>query len=123
MPKPSAIEVVAETETNQADNSRRRFLNRMAQLTAGGVGGIIANQVNASTPGSVEYAVPKDPTKVQGREPSLDKGYGTRSQFETETRLHLSAPNKQVSVSFTPLENSRGIITPSGLHFERHYAG
>ncbi len=121
MPKPSAIEV--GTETNQADNSRRRFLNRMAQLTVGGVGSIIANQVNASTPGSIEYAVPKDPTKVQGREPGLDMGYGTRSQFETETRLHLSAPNKQVSVSFTPLQNSRGIITPSGLHFERHYAG
>ena len=35
MPKPSVI----EAEINQADNSRRRFLNRMAQLTVGSVGG------------------------------------------------------------------------------------
>jgi sulfane dehydrogenase subunit SoxC len=27
------------------------------------------------------------------------------------------------SVSFTPLQNLFGIVTPSGLHFERHHAG
>ena len=27
------------------------------------------------------------------------------------------------SVAFTPLQNLFGIITPSGLHFERHHAG
>jgi sulfane dehydrogenase subunit SoxC len=29
----------------------------------------------------------------------------------------------QASVSFTPLQNLFGIITPSGLHFERHHSG
>ena len=30
-------------------------------------------------------------------------------------------PQPQSSVSFTPLQNLFGIITPSGLHFERHH--
>lgn len=29
----------------------------------------------------------------------------------------------QVSVSFAPLQGLLGIITPSGLHFERRYQG
>jgi sulfane dehydrogenase subunit SoxC len=30
---------------------------------------------------------------------------------------------KQASVSFAPLQSLFGIVTPSGLHFERHHQG
>ncbi len=47
-----------------------------------------------------------------------------------EVRGQRQAPRKpgltrtpQSSVSFTPLASLFGIITPSGLHFERHHAG
>ncbi len=32
-------------------------------------------------------------------------------------------PTRQSAVSFTPLADLEGIITPNGLHFERHHAG
>ena len=38
-----------------------------------------------------------------------------RQQFPTKTN--------EASWTFTPLHESRGIITPSALHFERHHAG
>ena len=46
---------------------------------------------------------------------------GDRSPHEPIERL-VAAPSP-AGVSFTPLERLSGIITPSGLHFERHHAG
>jgi sulfane dehydrogenase subunit SoxC len=70
-------------------------------------------------PGAVEYPVPADPTKEQGRMMGDDGGYGSRSQFESEVRWF----NPTKSASFTPMQSGYGIITPSGLHYERHHAG
>jgi sulfane dehydrogenase subunit SoxC len=67
--------------------------------------------------------VPDNPTKVQGRLTGDDGGYGTRSQFETEVRWRFPTPTKESSWTMTPLEHGHGIITPSGLHFERHHGG
>ena len=63
--------------------------------------------------------MPEDPTKEQGRMMGVDGGYGSRSQFEKEVRWF--APTK--TASFTPMQSGYGIITPSGLHYERHHAG
>jgi hypothetical protein len=46
-------------------------------------------------------------------------GDGSRSQFETEVRW----ANPTKSAAFSPLQNSYGTITPSGLHYERHHGG
>src|SRR5215218_3994826 len=70
-------------------------------------------------PGAVEYDVPSDPTLEQGRMMGVDGGYGARSQFEREVRWFN--PTKTASV--IPMQNGYGIITPSGLHYERHHAG
>ena len=67
--------------------------------------------------------MPDDPTKVQGRLTGDDGGYGTRSQFETEVRWRFPTPTQESSWTMTPLEHGHGIITPSGLHFERHHGG
>jgi sulfane dehydrogenase subunit SoxC len=77
----------------------------------------------AAPPGAVLYDVAADPTKEQGRPTGEDGGYGTRSQFETATRLLAPNPNNFTTWSFTPLASLTGNITPSGLHYERHHNG
>ena len=87
-------------------------------------GGMLPRLVPAAAPaGAVQREVPADPTKVQGIPTNDDGGYGSRSQFETETRWRFATPTKESSWTMTPLEHSVGIITPSGLHFERHHGG
>jgi sulfane dehydrogenase subunit SoxC len=73
--------------------------------------------------GAVWRDVPDDPTKVQGTPTNEDGGYGSRSQFETEARRRFPTPTILSSWTMTPLDKSEGIITPSGLHFERHHGG
>ena len=55
----------------------------------------------------------------------IEEPYGTRSPHETEVRRYVPwlTPDRISSVSFTPLAEMQGIITPSGLHFERHHSG
>ena len=52
-----------------------------------------------------------------------DGGYGSRSQFENEVRWRYPTDSLDSSWSMTPLASGQGIITPSGLHFERHHGG
>jgi sulfane dehydrogenase subunit SoxC len=63
-------------------------------------------------------SVPDDPTKMLGRPPS---DLGQRSPFEQpRRRVRTPLPSGE---SETPLQDLRGIITPSDLHFERHHGG
>jgi len=68
------------------------------------------------------HDVPADASKTPGY-PLADESYGTRSQFETEVRRRFKTPTPLSSWTMTPLEAGCGIITPSGLHFERSHAG
>jgi sulfane dehydrogenase subunit SoxC len=100
--------------------SRRRLLAGTGFVAAAGMGALLPRTAAAKAPpGAVEYPVPADPTKEQGRMMGADGGYGSRSQFETEVRL----ANPTKTAGFSPLQNSYGTITPSGLHYERHHAG
>ncbi len=54
------------------------------------------------------------------------RGYGVPSAFEKNLQRRESPGLTRVSqagVSFAPLQGLFGIITPSGLHFERHHQG
>ncbi len=54
------------------------------------------------------------------------RGYGVPSVHEKNLQRRESpglTRVSQASVSFTPLQGLFGIITPSGLHFERHHQG
>jgi sulfane dehydrogenase subunit SoxC len=54
------------------------------------------------------------------------EGYGKPSQFEANVQRRISpglTQTRQSSVSFAPLQSLFGIVTPSGLHFERHHQG
>jgi sulfane dehydrogenase subunit SoxC len=58
--------------------------------------------------------------------PILASPYGVPSKYEANVKRRESpglTRTPQSSVAFTPLQNLFGIITPSGLHFERHHAG
>lgn len=103
-----------------ANEGRRQFLAATAGATAMMVGGVASAAVPA---GAKDYPVQDDPTKVQGRLTNDDGGYGTRSQFETEVRWRFPTATKESSWTMTPLDASNGIVTPSGLHFERHHGG
>jgi sulfane dehydrogenase subunit SoxC len=68
------------------------------------------------------HDVPDDPSKVPGY-PMADESYGARSQFEKSMRSRYKTATDLSSWTFTPLQDSIGIVTPSGLHFERSHAG
>jgi sulfane dehydrogenase subunit SoxC len=106
------------------DPGRRQVLRGAVALAGAGSAALLGRAaLAAAPPGAVEYDVPEDPTKVQGRLTGDDGGYGTRSQFETEVRWRFPTATQESSWTMTPLEHSRGIVTPSGLHFERHHGG
>lgn len=107
-----------------APASRRRFLAGAAAIAGGTAAGLMSRGAAAAAPpGAIEYVVPDDSTKVQGRLTNDDGGYGTRSQFESEVRWRFPTKTKESSWTMTPLEAGQGIVTPSGLHFERHHGG
>ena len=100
---------------------RRSFLFGAAASAA--AAGTLPRIASATPAGAIEHAVPEDSTKVQGRLTRDDGGYGSRSQFESETRERFPTKSRESSWTMTPLASGMGIITPSGLHFERHHGG
>lgn len=59
-------------------------------------------------------------------QPVVTDGYGKPSKFESNVQRRQSpglTQTTQASVSFAPLQSLFGIVTPSGLHFERHHQG
>jgi sulfane dehydrogenase subunit SoxC len=55
-----------------------------------------------------------------------DVAYGRPAAYEHHIRRHLAGSEPETSlfsVWHTPIENQRGIITPSGLHFSVHHNG
>jgi sulfane dehydrogenase subunit SoxC len=49
--------------------------------------------------------------------------YTERSPFEKATRFVRESKTPETGSSFTPLQESVGILTPSALHYERHHSG
>lgn len=113
-------------EAPSADRlNRRRFL---------GAAGLAGASAIISARGAVAAEVAKpDPliTEIQDWNRYLGDGvdqkpYGMPSKFEKNViRRDVSwlTASAQSSVNFTPLHELDGIITPSGLCFERHHAG
>jgi sulfane dehydrogenase subunit SoxC len=102
---------------------RRNFLLRGLQLTAGTAFAMSAARVMASD-SSLPPNVPIW-TKSLGRG-VVSEPYGKPSRYEDDvirrTVSWLTA-TPQSSISMTPIHEMKGIITPSGLVFERYHAG
>lgn len=90
--------------------SRRRLL-----AAAGGVAIVQAASGQRIQVADNAISVPADPTKVPGAPAAA---LGARSPFEQPARRALGG-----ALSFTPLQDLHGTITPADLHFERHHAG
>lgn len=109
-------------------DERRSFL-RKAFLAAGGAASAVAAPgLFAQTGKDVgDPAILNLPAHSKGLgAPVAAKGYGTPSKYEENLQRRESPGLTRVgaaSVSFAPLQGFFGIITPSGLHFERHHQG
>ncbi len=104
--------------------SRRTFLRAgVASSVALGAGVLAGRGAQAS--GDPAILEPKDWSQYLGE--GVDaRPYGTPSSYE-EHVIRRSVPwltaDPVSSVNFTPLHELDGIITPSGLCFERHHSG
>ena len=114
-----------------SDKTSAEFLNRRRFLGAASVAG--AGIAMSSMPSFAGEGAKPDPmiTEVQDWERYLGDGvdkrpYGVPSKFEKDVvRRDVSwlTASPESSVNFTPLHELDGIITPSGLCFERHHGG
>jgi sulfane dehydrogenase subunit SoxC len=114
-------------EIEQVSSGRRDFIRR-AFLAAGGLA--LAGRAAAagtSPPGAGDPAIlEKQPWATSLGKPVASRPYGLPSQFEKNIQRRESPGLTRVgeaSVAFAPLQSLFGIITPNGLHFERHHQG
>jgi sulfane dehydrogenase subunit SoxC len=111
-------------------DERRAFL-RNALIAATGAGSIVAAPTLRASggggDGDGDPAILNLPPHSKGLgAPVAAKGYGTPSRYEENLQRRESPGLTRVSaasVSFAPLQGFFGIITPNGLHFERHHQG
>ena len=104
------------------DAGRRQFLRRGALLS-----GSLATGAALAADGKSATLPPAEPpwSRSLGA-PILAHPYGAPARYEASVVRRQSpglTRTAQSSVAFTPLQSLFGIITPSGLHFERHHAG
>ncbi|QCI68169.1 sulfite dehydrogenase [Phreatobacter stygius] len=107
--------------------------NRRGFLGAAGVGAASLGTAGLAASGTAFAAPAPDPviTEVQDWNRTLGDGvqarpYGKPSAFEKDVvrrDVEWLTASRESSVNFTPLHALDGIITPSGLCFERHHGG
>lgn len=120
--RPAPENFLSETQVEAVAAGRRDFL-RKSFLAAGAV----AAAPFAARASEGDSAILQNPpwTTSLGQ-PVAARPYGLPSKFESQLLRRESPGLARVggaSVSFTPLQGLFGIITPSGLHFERHHQG
>jgi sulfane dehydrogenase subunit SoxC len=128
---------LAQTITQHGTDGERRSFLRQSFLAAlaGGSAAVSRGAGAADTGPSASATMPEagDPailtlpphSKALGQ-PVAQNPYGQPSRFENRLLRRESPGLTRVaaaSVSFTPLQGLFGIITPNGLHFERHHQG
>jgi len=112
---------------DDAKNGRRGFLRRaFAAAGAAAVAPVMA-QSNPVPEGGGDPNILNLPAHSRGLGQSVaTDGYGKPSQYESNVQRRPSpglTQTAQASVSFAPMQSLFGIVTPSGLHFERHHQG
>jgi sulfane dehydrogenase subunit SoxC len=117
------IRSIAESGDKLPAPERRSFLkNGLAMLGAAGAvagAGRLAAAEAVSPPGVPAWTRSLGPGVVTNP-------YGSPSPFESHVKrrtVDWLTADKIASISFTPLADLKGIITPSGVVFERYHAG
>ncbi len=106
------------------DDTRRGFLRHsFFGAMAAAAGGMTAPvRANQGEPAILQ----KQAWQTTLGQPVAAKPYGMPSKYEANLQRRESPGLTRVSaasVAFAPLQGLFGIITPSGLHFERHHQG
>jgi sulfane dehydrogenase subunit SoxC len=121
-------EMVDEMNRGQLDESRRGFLRQsfLAASASLAAGTALAQGAAATgADGDPNILVLPEHSRTLGK-PVASNPYGMPSKYETNL-LRRESPGltrvSAASVAFAPLQGLFGIITPSGLHFERHHQG
>jgi sulfane dehydrogenase subunit SoxC len=116
--KNSLDQLITEDSVSTSETSRRKFLAQAAVVTT-----VVAS---GSAVGSSNL-----PPNVPSWQKSLGKPvnsnpYGLPSKYEadvTRKRVPWLTPDSIASISFTPLAEIKGMISPNGLAFERDHGG
>lgn len=119
--------LAADIASHGLDATRRDFLRQSfvaasAALTAGSA---LAAPDHPTPDGDMAILQPQAHATRLGH-PVVHLPYGQPSAHESNLQRRESpglTRRRESSISFTPLQGLFGIITPSGLHFERHHAG
>lgn len=110
---------------NRATETDRRSFFKKA-FAAAAVGAVAASPAVAAA-AKGDPAILNLPAHTKGLgQPVAAIAYGMPSQYEKNLQRRESPGLTRVgaaSVSFCPLQGLFGVITPSGLHFERHHQG
>jgi sulfane dehydrogenase subunit SoxC len=123
--RPAPQNFLSAAQIGEVEAGRRDFLRGALVAAAGAVA--------AAGPGRAVAAEAGDPAILTLPRHSTSLGlpvaarpYGQPSAFEANLQRRQSPGLTRVgasSVSFAPLQGFFGIVTPSGLHFERHHQG
>ncbi|QNN55904.1 sulfite dehydrogenase [Diaphorobacter ruginosibacter] len=111
----------------EAKAGRRTFIRSAFAAAAAGVTATAARAQNGQNVGEGDPNILELPAHSKGLgQPVAAEGYGKPSKYEANVQRRQSpglTQTRQASVSFAPLQSLFGIVTPSGLHFERHHQG
>ena len=118
-------DLVAAVTAHGVDDARRKFLHSSFAAAMLGSAGL-SSYAKAAEGESV--ILEKRPWQTMLGQPVAATPYGVPSQYESNLQRRESPGLTRVSaasasVAFTPLQGLFGIITPNGLHFERHHQG
>ena len=111
---------LSSEQIRDVQDGRRSFL-------AGAFAAAAASMSAQAQPAAGDPNILNLPAHSKGLgQPVASRPYGLPSEFEKNLQRRESPGLTRVgaaSVSFAPLQSLFGIITPSGLHFERHHQG
>jgi sulfane dehydrogenase subunit SoxC len=110
----------------QDEGARRLTRRRLIGAGAGAAAAIVSRPTLAQERDNLPPSVPE--WQLEPGEETLSQPYGRPSKFEaTVVRRYRQGlpepPTRLSSFSLTPLHDLHGVITPNGLHYERHHAG
>ncbi len=121
-----STELATELSAGGITEARRGFLrNSFLAAMAAGASATAASAL-AQAPKGEPVILEKQSWQTTLGQPVAAKPYGMPSKYEANLQRRESPGLTRVSaasVAFAPLQGLFGIITPNGLHFERHHQG
>ncbi|PKO85178.1 MAG: sulfite dehydrogenase [Betaproteobacteria bacterium HGW-Betaproteobacteria-12] len=120
--RPAPENFLSEEQIREVAAGRRNFLRRSLMAAGAAVAAPLAARAADGDPAILN--LPEWSTTLG--QPVAARPYGQPSKYESQLLRRESPGLARVggaSVSFCPLQGLFGIITPSGLHFERHHQG